>query len=562
VAPPPRETGDPIPFVGAQLLAERASNPVAFDERYRGKLLLLRGTYARTVGENIYLAEGANDPTFIICTPPVITRKPIHELPPETLQPGQAVIVRGWYSADLRLYHCQVVATAGPADAEYRNKEIELVGVVGRSSAADAESTERFPTVYLAPPVTDCPVSVRCLFRLTEREHLETLKPGQIVTVRGRCEGRSYNVVRLHDCLLIPNTDPPPTGVARVASDRFFAAYEVDLLPFVRPNLATPVAEFTADQLVAAYTANPRRANANYQYKTIVVSGRVHQRSGQSVIFETSTSQRYQVQAVFTGANYAALKDRKDLVIRGVCMGIAGQYVPYVVLHNAQLHDPDSDNPAVRTLPDYLPLRPGQELQYDVLTPTDRKEHPITRINVAVVGVDLVRTTPMRLGTYPRPSLFSDPAQPRWTRDFTKLKGGPPATLAEYRVSDGTVEARDKPPPPAQPGAWWDPVFKFGMRKGESWSTMMLDGRTVSYRVSAFGKDAAGRHTVEITRITKRPQDATTWEEAVITYAYGVGEVRRVITKQAANGKAITLVEMQLVASEPPGKKDGKKDDK
>jgi hypothetical protein len=557
LAPPPRETGDPIPFVAAQLFAERASNAIGFDGAYRGKLLLVRGTYMRTVGDVVYLAEGKDEKDVIACAPPKITRKPIHDPPPEllVLQPGQAVIVRGWYSGDLRLNHCQVVATAGPADTEYRNKEIELVGVVGRVSVADAESTERFPTVYLAPPMTDCPVSVRCLFRLTERERLETLKPGQIVTVRGRCEGRSYNIVRLHDCLLIPNTDPPPAGVARVPSDRFFAAYEVDLLPFVRPNLAAPVAEFTAEQLVAAYITNPRRANANYQYKTLVVSGRVHIRSGQSIIFETGTSQRYQVQAVFTGSNYAALKDRKDLVLRGVCMGIAGQNV---VLHNAQLHDPDMDNPAVRTLPDYLPLRPGQELQYDLLTPTDRKEHPITRISVAVVGVDLVRSTPLRLGTYPRPSLFSDPVQPRWTKDFTKIKGGPPATLAEYRVSGDTVEARDRPPPPAQPGAWWDPVFKYGMRKGESWNTTMPDGRTVSYRISAFGKDAAQRHTVEITRITKRPQDATTWEEAVITYAYGVGEVRRVITRQAANGKAITLAEMQLVETGPPGRKDGK----
>jgi hypothetical protein len=557
VAPAPRAADNAATFVAAQLVAERAANPAAFDAANRGRLFFLRGTYARTVGGAFYLAEGTDDERGITCAPPQITKKPSAEPPPEagSLQPGQAVLVRGWYAGDLRLTDCRIVGTSGPADDDYRDKVIEVAGLVGTVNPVDPESTDRFPVIVLEPASTDCPVSVRCLFRVTEREKLTTLKPGRAVTVRGKCEGRSFRVVRLHDCALVPSGDPPVPGVVRVPAERFFAAYEVDLLHYERPGPTVPPITVTAEQLAAAFSADPRQANAAYQYKSVQVTGKVVSRIAGAITLETGTSHKYQVQARFTPSRFATVKEFPTLTIRGTCAGVSGKFVR---VENGEAVDPEAGNGAIRITPDYFPLQQGRELVYDLLTPTGTRDNPVTRLGVRFAEADVLRVTPIRHGTLAKPSLFADPpGTVKWSTN--RPKAVPHTT--ELRLNEDTIEMRERPAPPLQPAAWWDPILKIGVRKGETWSSTMPDGRVVTYIVVRFGKDYAERNTVEIQRVLKNPKETATWDETTLTYARGVGEVRRVMTKQSTNGKAYLTLEMKWVEGEvPPGGSEPKKE--
>ena len=58
--------------------------------------------------------------------------------------------------------------------------------------------------------------------------------------------------------------------------------------------------------------------------------------------------------------------------------------------------------------------------------------------------------------------------------------------------------------PPLQPGTWWDPILKFGSRKGDTWSSTLPDGCIVTYTGVRFGTDFNDRNTVEIQRVLKR----------------------------------------------------------
>jgi hypothetical protein len=575
VAPYPRSAENPARYASAQLLAERASNP-AFDEENRGRLFFLRGIYGRTANGAIYLTDSLDDKQGIACFPPRTSRKPSTDPPPETewLQVGQPVLVRGWYAGELKFTDCRVVESSLVADDEYRDKPIELVGIVGTANPVDPGNQDRFPSIVLEPHATDCPVSVRCLFRISERGKLTTIKPGQVVTIRGRCGGRSFRMVQVHDCSLVPNTDLPAPGVARVPAGRLFAAYEGDLLYYTRPNPTVPPIPITAAQLAAAFTADRQKANAAYQFKTVSITGVVIDRhpgtitpgrvapgtvnpgtiNPGTVVLETGTSHKYKVQARFTPSRFAAVKDHPSLTITGTCVGVVGKFV---VVESGQAADSEAGNGAIRITPDYFPMQSGKEMVYDLLTPTSTRTNPIARISVRFVDNELVRVTPLRSGTFTKGTLFAEPpGVARWTS--TRPKSA--SRLSEVRVNEDMVEIRDKPTPPAQPALWWDPILKLGARKGETWNTTMLDGRVVTYTVVRFGKDDAGRNTVEIQRITKHPKDSANWEEATIIYARGIGEVSRVIVKQSTNGKAYSLGEMKWVESETSVAPDPKKE--
>ena len=272
-----------------------------------------------------------------------------------------------------------------------------------------------------------------------------------------------------------------------------------------------------------------------------------------TLVLETGTSQKYQLAAVFTPARYALVRDHSELVIRGVCVGAVGKFVR---IENAEGGPDPGAAASARTTSDYLPPPGRAGVGLRSAHPASRaghdREYPITRFSLHFIEPDLIRMTPLRSGTVSKGTLFADPpAAPKWTKDLTRQKGL--GQTSQHRVTDGAIETRDRPVPPAQPGAWWNPVFKIGMRKGEMWTSKMPDGRTVTYTVADFGKDAAGRPTVEIARVEKNPKDATTWQETTITYARGVGEVRRVMVRRSTSGKAYTVLEGAAGRARRPG---------
>jgi hypothetical protein len=362
--------------------------------------------------------------------------------------------------------------------------------------------------------------------------------------------------VRLHDCALA-ESELSTAQTIRVMADRFFATYEADLLPAARPDPSAPPIPIIAEHLAEQFGTDLKQSYAAYRYKVLQVTGKVLERNIQTntIVFETSTSHRYQVAVVFTPAHFAALRSEKTTTLRGTCVGLRGNMVR---LENGERYDPDRGNATVRTTADYFPFQAGTEAVRDFLVPEKLKDNSIVQYRIRFVAPDLVRATPTRGGLFPAASLFAEPAsQPKWNRDFTKPtpKVTPPPTLiTQYRASDEGIELREIPPAPLQPSQWWDPVMRLGAKKGESWSSEMPDGRVVTYTVMAFIQDEQQRQLVEIRRIVKNPRVAISWEEETRTYALGIGEIKRVASRQFVNGNALTTLEMKV--AESPDSKD------
>jgi hypothetical protein len=77
----------------------------------------------------------------------------------------------------------------------------------------------------------------------------------------------------------------------------------------------------------------------------------------------------------------------------------------------------------------------------------------------------------------------------------------------------------------------------------------MPDERTITYTVQSFKTDEEQRQIVEIRRIAKNQKESAVWEESLIVYARGIGEIRRSVTAMSAAGKGVAMLEVGLVES-------------
>jgi hypothetical protein len=570
--PPKAKEAAPAPaapevrqYTVQQLLAERGANPTSFDKQFDKQPFVLRGFLARTKDGVGYLADGPTDPG-IPCVPLLgVGFAPAPEFGP--LRTGQGVAVGGVYAPGPRLVGCRVVESGLGADPQYRDKDVEVAGVIasidGGTGAPGGPGA--LPSVTLDTFLTDCPVAVKFVFRKSEREKLQLRAPGQPVAIRGRCAGRLFRTVLFDDCLLLEGGDPEIPGVLRVSSAKLVADYEGDMLKAPRPDpLTNPPTQIGADALAGAFGANERAATAKFGNTFVCVTGRVVQRtpgSGQ-LVMEAGTTHKYQVLLRFIPLKYAQVPELNvPIKVVGVCAGVTAGPQPYVVLENCQYTDPEKPDPMKRITPGYFPFERDREYVFDVLSPgpAAAKEHPIRQVRVKCVEPDLIQTLALRQGTFPKTTFMGEEAaQPKWTKDFTTLPKNVPET-SQVRITDAGVETRLRPPPPAVAPPIWEPVLKFGARKDETWSGLTSDGRLVVCKVVSFARDAVGRPTLEVLRVVKNPRDPR-WEETLITYKHGVGEVRRVTVQFGGAGTGTVIRETRLVESEPASPKGPKKE--
>src|SRR5207244_12271050 len=107
-----------------------------------------------------------------------------------------------------------------------------------------------------------------------------------------------FRVVRCDNCPIPPADDPAPAGLVRVATDRFFAVYEADVLPAPRPDAGVGPITVATEELASAFGSIIRQANADYRYRLVQVTGRVVERHlpMRAIVLETGTNQKFQVQ--------------------------------------------------------------------------------------------------------------------------------------------------------------------------------------------------------------------------------------------------------------------------
>lgn len=558
VAPMPRVARPPVEYerTAAALSTEYAEDPAACDHLYAGKGVFLRGVFHQYRLGTITLSSspGRTGPALsatLALPTEVAPGAPL--LTDPGLVPGQPVAVRGTYTAGCKLVDCTVEQTDAPADRLYLGKSVCLEGAIVRAVNPPTGSVP-VPAVVLDPPITNAEVMVTCYFKLSDRDQLDRLKPGDRINVRGRCSGRSYTAVRLDNCSLVAAEDTT-SGCVHVPAGAFFLEYEADLLTGPRWDPRDASVEplpVTAEGLAGAFQADIRAANATYRHKSVRLTGTVlrRQTDARTLILETGTDCRYQVAVVFSAAGFAAVPDDREVVVRGTCSGVWNGSFVRIDSGEASPVDPT----APRTHLDFLPYRTGAECTYEFVQRARPRDNPIARLTVRFSGDDLLEIRQVRVGTFPGVTLFAEvPPAPRWSGDSGQK------TLLDtrrYRVRDGVVEIGliHKPEPGAkkEPQLYWEPVLKAGLKAGQSWSARPPDGRLATYTVAGFSKDAAGRELVEVRRVLRTPTDATRWEEASIVYARGVGEIKRVATSRTDKGEAFVVSEMKLVGDGSP----------
>jgi hypothetical protein len=556
LAPPPRQVFHWIRGTLAEFLQKRNEDPAGFDQKLAGKPLEIITTHKSNQNGIMLIGEAPED-NGVRCFLPGLGRKPKKdakgkEVPPAAegeypqLAMGQPVTLRGEYSAPLKLLDTLVVRTSAIADEKYKDKTFELLGAVVQQVFLDGEGDEKFPFLTLEPPSTDCPISIRCVFRPSERDNLATIQSGQSLTIRGLCSGRLGKIVRLHECRIIKPTDLTDPDVMKFPANVVFSAYESDLLPAPRPDPSIAPIPLTAERLGAVFTSDLELARERYVFRMLEVSGRLIKKdaAARKVILEGRTNDRYQIEVVFSPANFEFIRNDKEITVRGYCVGVRDRFIR---LEGGELIDHEP-----RTVPEFLPFHLGRELVYERLVVTSPKSNEYEILSVRVAEPDQIRTTLIRVGRFQGGTLFGERTPPRWDK---KPKSGYPPLVAQHRLRNDTVEIRAIPAPPRQPGAWWDPVLKLGFKKGESWSAEYSeDGatHTVTYTVLDIGKDERGRQLLELRRVEKNSRDPNNWYEDTITYARGIGEIKRIGTIQGKDRPGLIRYEQQLLEDGVP----------
>jgi predicted Zn finger-like uncharacterized protein len=174
-----------LPFVGIGLLLGIIGFFVAHSGQNSGKGLPIAGTLVNVFGLMVTLAWLGVIAYFANKEQ---TRRAQEE---QTIRQGSALAVT---AVDL-FNHYQ--DNRADADARYKDKVLKLSGTVAEVNPGMGLDEA---TVELKTDEED--ESVFCHFRWEHREAVARLKPGQPVTIRGKCKGMSLGSVTLEPCVL------------------------------------------------------------------------------------------------------------------------------------------------------------------------------------------------------------------------------------------------------------------------------------------------------------------------------------------------------------------------
>ena len=212
------------------------------------------------------------------------------------------------------------------ADAMYKGKTLIVKGTINKMVSGEQPSV-LFDTNNLV-------WGVQCYFSSGSESSLASLRTGQTVFIKGKCNGRRYNAgVTLQDCSIVSapsETSPSPANEnAENETNRS--------VPTEQPQAKIAV---TSVNLMQAYEDNQIAADAKYKGKTLVVRGTINKMvsgSPPSVLLDTNNI-AWGVQCVFSSesaSSLASLRTGQTVVIEGTCNG--RRYSASVVLQDCSL---------------------------------------------------------------------------------------------------------------------------------------------------------------------------------------------------------------------------------
>jgi hypothetical protein len=549
----------------ARLSAELAEDEAVAHRKYHGALLEVTGAFAKV--ETRASVKPPGRPHYLFATDgPALRCDPLGGATPpnrwKALREGQIFTVRGAYRSDGYLHGCELLPPAPPADAKYKDKEVEIVGIVGAVSLNGLGlGTDNFPTIQLEHP-TDTTAVLVCLFRAADAEVVGKARPGDPVTIRGKCSGRRSelkHVVRVDNCQLVDTTAPtPPTVRLDLAS--LLWEYEEDLLPGLRPQPGKE--ERVKDPLTVRQLADQAAAGGklleDYRHKLLTFkSGTVklrtpYRREVELVSGDTDTP--FKIRCRFTPSHFDEVGDRKTLTVRGVCTAMPDAST--LQLDNCEVFDPARTDER-RLTASFLPHTPGLNQTYDVAVfGADDTARLVRQLHSQRAGgVTEVKTTHVYLS--PKfTSVFSPGVQEKWL-GYKRTRRVPQPiteTVLSRRLSSKFVEVRERIQDKEETETAWQPVLKLRAREGDSW-TWSYKNVEHGFKLVKFGRHQ-GRTSAEITE-SYQPTGSLYRVEIRRVYVEGVGEVERRDLLVFNNRERRTVAEKRLVEdSAPPTAKD------
>ncbi len=539
-----------IRLAAARLSTELDLDPEGTNQKYKSALLEITGTFEKTVTQ-----EGANkvkSPYVVFASggPPISCdmlggHTDIKRL--ADMQRAQSYTIRGTYERDGILRTCELMPLSVPADQEFRDKELEVVGYAARVFAGDRVTP--FPRIILENETNGLTV-LECLFRKSDEEKVLAVTEDAPIIVRGVCGGRYQELgvdtrrIRLNNCELVL-TSAPADQTRRMNAFQVTRAYEEDLRTTLIPlqderlERVIPVA-----RLEAEFKTDGKAFERKYRFKTFAVAGTRLQTGGSVVLATGNTDAVLKVRCQFTKRALKELDPGSTAVIEGFCSGMADPQT--LVLENCEALDENGQHILQRLTADYFPRTPGLVRIYDIAQHPVANEKPRTsRVQIDYKEDGLLQTVYTHVNQYVAARIF-DPAESKWTSFKNTKKLRLPGPAFRIRAFGGFIQmGHYKAAGDAGSELYYEPILKLSAKPGDTWR-WTHDHFTYEYKLVKF--DAyRGEPSAIIEETITRAGDPHHPRELRIVYARGLGEVeRREYLRVGVNERRL-LLERRLV---------------
>jgi hypothetical protein len=464
---------------------------------------------------------------------------------------GVPITVRGIHGKNGCLHACELLPLSSPADAKYKNKEVELTGYV--ESVLPANEERQFPSIVLEK-VTSSRAQIECMFRKTDEEEVLKIQPGTPITIKGTCSGRTLIedrfLVRIDNCQLVYSS-APIAGGTRVDVVNFLREYEEDLQAGLRPPLGEEEVikdPITVTRLGNEITADKMVIDNKYRNKIIIVSGRLRAKSTQYIQLESEdTNQVLKVKCHFTRHAFKDVPPRSDYLIQGLCSGMPD--ATSVHLDNCEYYDPQRSKDPHRLTADFLPHTPDRVLTYDIVVFPALSSASATIVRQAYLQreVGATDTVSTHSAKYSGKGLFEPGEDPKWVLNKKTQKFRLAGPVYKQRNFAGFVEQGENVATKSgDMEVVWQPVLKLNARLGDTWKWSHANANHL-YSVEKFANDPKDRISVVIKETVTFDLDRDHPIEIRHVYVRNVGETERSETQHITAKEKRTLAEKKLI---------------
>jgi hypothetical protein len=552
-----------IRISAVRLATELAQNPKLANETYKAAVLEVSGIFA---GQELKAtAQRPARPHMIFVTPgpPILADllgSHTSSLQWAGVRRGEFFTIRGVYSEDGLIHHCDLQPPTPIADAKYKGKDIEVSGIV-RTVERPTERINPFPRVTLEGETFSL-LQVECYFRTTDTLRVLEFRPEMPVIIRGTCSGRFMGrsderaFIRIDNCEFL-TTSAAANSRIRVDAGQLLRDYEEDLRTVLIPpwgeesqlQQMIPITQLENELITDEKAFQRKYANKNFTIKGVA---------------EPAMLARGQL-LLTTGETNAVLKVEcrlKPLVVKelgkGPVFSIHGLYLgkldnKKLVLENCEPFDLMGRRDFRRLTADFLPHVPGQALTYDVHRITaPGGNNRVVRVLIEQKENGLSEAVITHVGVLRSKSLFdASEREGKWAGSKEVKKVRLPDATRHHRMGGGFVSTGMMEPDAKGKGrVIWLPSLMIGAKVGETWKSSE-ENITNEFTLVKFDK-YQGQNSAVILQKASTAADPHHPVEVEHIYVEKVGEVERREVARISSKETRLLTEIRIVGEVRP----------